>query len=63
MAFKPHSLPLALWPAVHQERWAKALKVGGPFKPSGRAAHWRPHSTRKTANGWGVWLGWNIEKG
>ena len=62
MAFKPHCLPLALWPAVHQERWAKALLVGGPFKPSGRAAHWRPHSVRKTAKGWGVWLGWHIEK-
>ena len=63
MAFRPHSLPHHLWPVAHQKRWATANQVGGLFKPSGLAAHWRPHSARKTAKGWGVWLGWNIEKG
>jgi hypothetical protein len=63
MAFRPHSLPLDLWPIAHQDRWAKANQAGGLFKPSGLAAHWRPASARKTAKGWGVWLGWNIEKG
>ena len=63
MAFRPHSLPFDVWPALHRERWTKANQAGGLFKPSGLAAHWRPHSARKTAKGWGVFLGWNVEKG
>lgn len=63
MAFNPHALPFNLWPTEHQECWAQAIRVGSPFKPSGRAAHWRQNSIRKTKTGWGIYLSWNIEKG
>jgi hypothetical protein len=63
MAFRPHSLPFNVWPALHQERWMLANQAGGLFKPSGRAAHWRPATARKTSKGWGIYLSWNIENG
>ena len=63
MAFRPHSLPFSVWPSIHQERWTKATQAGGLFKPSGRAAHWRPASIRKTSKGWGFYLYWNIQQG
>ncbi len=62
-AFHPHSLPFEDWPQIHQERWLKALEYSGPFRPAGRAAHWRPHSISKTRKGFGVFLSWNIQKG
>ena len=63
MAFRPRSLPFDDWPIVHQERWMKALEQNGPFRRSGRAAHWRPDSIKKTRKGYGVWLYWNVIKG
>lgn len=63
MTFRPHSLPFDLWPAIHQQRWQAAFVKGGPFKPSGRAAHWRPDSERKARKGWGTWVAWNIARG
>lgn len=61
--FRPQSLAFEDWPEAHQQSWLKAQEYNGPFRPAGRAAHWRPHSVSKTRKGYATWLSWNIQNG
>ena len=49
---------LAAWPAMDRRLWLDALRAGDILEPAGARARYRPASNRKTAAGYGRWLGW-----
>ena len=56
-------LPLAAWPAVDQACWLAATRHGDLLLDDGPAAHLRPGSLDKHADGYGRWLAWLAEQG
>ena len=56
-------LPLAAWPAVDHACWLAAARHGDLLLDDGPAAHLRPGSLHKHADGYGRWLAWLAGQG
>jgi integrase/recombinase XerD len=55
-------LPIAAWPERDRLAWEVGTCRAGPFEKSGAGSDWSPHSRKKTAKGYGRWLGWLTQK-
>jgi integrase/recombinase XerD len=56
-------LPIAAWPERDRLAWEAGTCRAGPFEKNGAGSDWSPHSRKKTARGYGRWLGWLKQKG
>jgi len=62
-AKSPLSWPLHGWPVRDRAAWEQAVRAGDPLEPGGIGAAWSPASRRKTALGYGRFIGWLASRG